>query len=188
MFSIQGIVSIIVQFVIFPPAAHYFGILNLLRSILVAQPLFYLVIPYTPLLTPTLAQITFIILWTLRSASVVMAFPCSIILVTNSTASLRVLGTVNGLATATNAIGRAFGPTVAGGLFTWGVLNNGILAPFVFLAVLGCSNLLPLFWVVEGDGFGGRDETVVEEDEERRFMDYDQNNVTLEQYSPHDKQ
>jgi hypothetical protein len=184
MFSISGIVSIIVQFIIFPPAARYFGTLKLLRVILAVQPLFYILIPYTALIQePILADIAFIVLWTLRSGSVIMAFPCSIILVTNSTTSLRVLGTVNGIATATNAIGRAFGPTVAGALFSWGVHNDCIIAPFLFLAVLSLLNLPPLFWVVEGDGFGDDADSAAEEDEDQEFTDYeDQDAVKLKDY------
>jgi hypothetical protein len=189
MFSIQGVVTIIVQFVIFPPAAQYFGTLNLLRIVLSVQPIFYITIPYTALIqNSVLAEIAFITLWTLRSGLVIMAFPCSIILVTNSTTSLRVLGTVNGIATATNAIGRAFGPTVAGWLFTWGVHNDRIIVPFVFLAILSLFNLPPLFWAVEGDGFGDDADTVVGEGKEQQFAyDEDQDAVKLEQYAIQEK-
>jgi hypothetical protein len=183
-FSIQGIVSIVVQFAIFPLAAQHLGTLKLLRLILAAQPIFYLMIPYTALIqTPILAEIAFITLWTIRSALVIMAVPCSIILVTNSTTSLQVLGTVNGIATATNAIGRAFGPTVSGALFTWGVHNDSIVAPFVFLALLSLLNLPPLFWAVEGDGFC---ETVAGEQD---FVDQeDLEAVVLEQYTALEKE
>jgi hypothetical protein len=190
MFSISGIVSIIVQFAIFPRAARHFGTLKLLRIILAVQPAFYIAIPYTALIeNPILAQIAFITLWTLRSGLVIMAFPCSIILVTNSTTSLRVLGTVNGIATATNAIGRAFGPTVAGASFTWGVRHDRIITPFVFLALLSLLNLPPLFWAVEGEGFGDDADTAVEEDEEPEFSDEeeeeeeDQEAIKLEEYN-----
>jgi hypothetical protein len=187
MFSISGIVSIVVQFFIFPPAAKYFGTLNLLRTILAFQPIFYFITPYTALIQNLfLAETAFIILWTLRSGMVIMAFPCSIILLTNSTTSVRVLGTVNGIATATNAMGRAFGPTVAGGLFTWGVHNDRIVAPFIFLTILSILNLLPLIWVVEGDGFGDDAVTVVGDDEEEQFgYDEDETAIKLEQPQKH---
>jgi hypothetical protein len=183
MFSISGIVSIIVQFFVFPPAAKYFGTLNLLRIVLAFQPIFYFMTPYTALIPNiVLAEAAFIILWTLRSGTVIMAFPCSIILLTNSTTSVRVLGTVNGIATATNAMGRAFGPTVAGGLFTWGVHHDHIIAPFMFLTILSFLNLLPLIWVVEGDGFGDDAVTVVGDDEEEQFgYDEEESSVRLEQ-------
>jgi hypothetical protein len=188
MFSVNGIVSIIVQFVIFPPAAKFFGTLNLLRIILAVQPIFYIVTPYIALIpNPIIAEIVFIILWTLRSGSVIMAFPCSIILVTNSTASLRVLGTVNGIATSTNAMGRAFGPTVSGMLFTWGVHNDCIVAPFIFLAILSLLNLAPLLWAVEGEGFG--DDADADTDEEAEIAhDEDQQAVRLERYDTPEKE
>jgi MFS family permease len=184
-------VTIIVQFLIFPPVAKLFGTLNLLRIILAFQPIFYIIIPYTALIqNPIIAQVTFIILWTVRSGLVIMAFPCSIILVTNSTASMRVLGTVNGIATATNAIGRAFGPTVSGSLFTWGVHNDRIVAPFMFLAVLSLFNLAPLLWAVEGDGFGDdKVDTVAEDYEAQEFAHgEDQEAVRLEQYKTPEKE
>ncbi|KAF2665392.1 MFS general substrate transporter [Microthyrium microscopicum] len=185
MFSIQGVVSITVQFLVFPPAAKRFGTLKLMRFILAFQPIFYIIIPYTALIENLLlAEIAFISLWTLRSGMVIMAFPCSMILLANSTTSLRVLGTVNGIATATNAVGRAFGPTMSGGLFTWGVHNDRIIAPFVFLAILSFINLLPLLWAEEGDGFGDKEVVdVVGEGEDEQFLNgADEDEITLEQY------
>jgi hypothetical protein len=189
MFSISGIVSIIVQLILFPPAAKYFGTLPLLRLILALQPVFYISIPYTALIpNPMVAEIVFLILWTVRSGLAIMAFPCSIILVTNSTTSLRVLGTVNGIATATNAVGRAFGPTVAGALFTWGVHHDRIIAPFLFLAALSLLNLPPLFWAVEGEGFG---DVLVADDGKGEEEEYahgeNRNAVKLQQYSREEK-
>jgi MFS family permease len=183
MFSVSGIACIIVQFFVFPQAVRYFGTLKLLRIVLALQPIFYIIIPYTALIQNLLlAETAFITCWILRSGSVIMAFPCSIILVTNSTTSLRVLGTVNGIATATNAMGRAFGPTVAGGLFTWGVHNDRIIAPFLFLAILSLLNLLPLIWAVEGDGFGDDAGTVLRDNEEQQFAhDEDEDAFKLEQ-------
>lgn len=43
----------------------------------------------------------------------IFAFPCSTILLTNSSPTLRLLGTLNGIAVTLSAMGRAVGPAVS---------------------------------------------------------------------------
>src|ERR1700755_2438190 len=100
LFTINGFMGIFIQFVLFPPAARYFGTLNCLRIMLSIQPIIYFFFPYTALIEdPVLAEIAFFAMWTLKSLCAIMSFPCCTILLTNSASSMRVLGTVNGIAT-----------------------------------------------------------------------------------------
>lgn len=48
----------------------------------------------------------------IKGFAAVLAFPTSTILLTNSSPTLRLLGTLNGIAVAVAALGRAFGPSV----------------------------------------------------------------------------
>lgn len=50
----------------------------------------------------------------LKGISAVISFPTSTILLTNSSPSLRLLGTLNGVAVTVAALGRAIGPSVGG--------------------------------------------------------------------------
>lgn len=95
-------------------------------------------------------------------------------MITNSAESLRVLGTINGIATSLAAVGRAVGPALGGGLFSWGVKRGYVIVPFWTLSALSLLAFIPTFWLVEGEGFGEDseaeedvDDLLVQQDEER---------------------
>lgn len=80
-------------------------------------------------------------------------------------------GTLNGFATSTSAIGRAAGPFLGGWLFSAGVEAGYVIAPWWTFAAVGIIAAIPIWFLVEGEGFGGDDDHVsdeedVEEDEE----------------------
>lgn len=99
-------------------------------------------------------------------------------MLTNSATSLRVLGTINGLATSVSAVGRAAGPAIGGGLFTWGVKRGYVIVPFWTMSAISLIALIPTFWLIEGKGFGDDSDSddeesgtlVVEEVEEEPSM------------------
>ncbi|KAF2423338.1 MFS general substrate transporter, partial [Tothia fuscella] len=172
LFTIYGIVGIFYQFVIFPPMARHYGVLNCLRVVLIIMPLVYLLAPFSTLVPSVLgAEITLLLLWLVKGLCSTFAFPCSTILLTNSAPSLRVLGTINGIATSVSAIGRAAGPTVGGATFTWGTKNGFIIAPFWTLSLIAAVSTIPAWWLVEGHGFG--DDNEIEEEEEEDLLDGD---------------
>jgi MFS family permease len=167
MFTLYGAVGIFYQFVVFPPLARHYGVLNCLRIVLSVMPVVYLLAPFSTLVPSVLgAEITLFCLWLIKGLCSTFAFPCSTILLTNSAPSLRVLGTINGIATSVSAIGRAAGPTYAGSLFTWGTKEGFILAPFWGLSLVAALSTIPTWWLVEGDGFGHDDDEEDEEEEE----------------------
>lgn len=100
-----------------------------------------------------------IALLVVRGLAGTFAFPTSTIMLTNSAASLKVLGTINGVATSVSAIGRASGPAIGGGLFTWGVKRGYVIVPFWTLTVISLVASIPTWWLVEGKGFGGGDDS-----------------------------
>lgn len=103
----------------------------------------------------------------IKAACIIIAFPSTTILLTNSCSSLRVLGTLNGFATAFSGLGRAGGPLVTGVVFTWGVDHGFILAPFLVLAIVGAIGIIPVMLIEEGDGPSATPEqSDGEEDEE----------------------
>jgi hypothetical protein len=171
------VVGTLYQFFIFPPLTSYFGVLNTLRVAMTALPLVYFLTPYSALIpNPILAQAALFLFWNLKQIFALSAFPSCTILLTNSASSLRVLGTVNGIATSIGAIGRATGPSLAGMVFTWGVKNNYLIAPFWLMAFMGLVALPPLYFIVEGKGFGDDGEETeseggIEDPEDSPYMD-----------------
>jgi hypothetical protein len=164
IFTIFALSSVIWQFVLFPPIARYLGVLRCLRIAFLIFPFVYFVTPFVTLVPgETTKQVVLIVLLMVRGVGGTFAFPTSTIMLTNSAPSLRVLGTINGVATSISAVGRAAGPAVGGGLFTFGVKRGYIIVPFWTLSLVAFLTCIPTAWLVEGKGFGDDSES---EDEE----------------------
>jgi MFS family permease len=159
----NGLFSLVLQFLLFPPLARRYGALFWYKIVSLLFPLTYLLTPFTALLPTTKSQIACqLALLFLKDFASVFAFPCSTILLTNSATSMRTLGTLNGIATSTAALGRAAGPAFSGAVFSWGVKSGYIIAPWWLICAFSIVAATPVFWLVEGEGFG---QPAVEEDE-----------------------
>lgn len=116
-------------------------------------PILYFITPYTALVQDTTVRYTFLMtIMFVKGFVVIIAFPCTTILLTNSTSSLRILGTVNGFATTFSGLGRAVGPAAAGAVFSWGVDNGYVIAPWWLLGLIAALGVVPPFFIVEGQG------------------------------------
>lgn len=163
-----GVCGMLIQFFIFPPVARRLGILYCLKWCVCVFPVAYFLMPFTALLPTKRAQIgcAFAVM-ILKCFCGIFAFPCSTILITNSASSLRTLGTLNGFATSVAAIGRAAGPAIGGAMFTLGVKRGFVIAPWWLFSGVAVLAAIPVFWLEEGEGFGGDDEVSDEEEEEQ---------------------
>jgi len=155
LFMLYGIVGVFIQFLIFPPLARRLGVLNCLKFVSILFPVAYLITPFTALFTTPLTQQAAIFgVMLIKCWAVIFAFPCTTILLTNSATSLRILGTLNGIAVSVSALGRAAGPAIGGWTFTLGLdVGYGIL-PWWTLAALAIFAAMPVWWLVEMEGFG----------------------------------
>ncbi|KAL7620714.1 hypothetical protein AAE478_009711 [Parahypoxylon ruwenzoriense] len=164
IFAFYGIVSGLIQFLVFPPLCARFGVLGCFKACVVTFPLVYLATPFTVLIEGVYARYaTLATILVVKSFAVIVGFPCTTILLTNSAASLGVLGTLNGFATTFSALGRASGPALAGVAFTWGVKHGVISLPWWILAALAALGAVPAWMIIEGEGPGG---LLREDDEE----------------------
>ena len=179
IFTLYGITSGVIQFVLFPPLCARFGVLRCFRVCVLVFPVIYFLLPFTVLIENVrLRYGALLLLMICKAFAVIIGFPCSTILLTNSAASLSILGTLNGFATTFSALGRASGPALAGLAFTWGVKNNMIGAPWWILGLIAAVGSLPVWMIVEGDGptAGGSDSSDAEEtDDEEAVMFEDDN-------------
>lgn len=171
LFTIYGIFGMVIQFLVFPPLVRKIGVLRSYKIIALTFPLVYICIPYVSLLrTDAQRQGVMLVLMLIKGFCAIFAFPCSTILLTNSAASLRVLGTLNGVATSISALGRAAGPALAGFMFTLGVDEGYMILPWWTLAAVAIIGAVPAWWLVEMDGFGGEDDSdddmAIEEEDE----------------------
>lgn len=152
-----------IQFLFFPIAAKRYGVLNCMKVVALLFPLLYLVTPFTALVPGALRNVTVFLILLIKLAGSIFGFPCLTILLTNSAASLSVLGTLNGVGTSVAAFGRAAGPAVTGATFSFGVKRGYVIIPWWFLALFSVFSAVPVFWTVETDGFG-HDEEDADED------------------------
>jgi hypothetical protein len=156
-----------IQFLVFPPAARHFGVLNCLKAVTMTFPLVYVLTPFTALLPNQLAQqIGMFAIMLLKCSAAIFAFPCSTILLTNSASSLRILGTLNGVSTSISALGRAAGPAIGGTTFSYGVVKGYVILPWWTLAAFALLGAIPVWWLVEMEGFGGCESSDSEDDED----------------------
>ncbi|KAL9618905.1 MAG: hypothetical protein Q9160_006430 [Pyrenula sp. 1 TL-2023] len=166
LFTLYGVFGMFVQFLVFPPLARKYGVLNCLRACGITFPMIYVLIPFTALLpTSWSRQAAVFALMLCKCWTVIFAFPCSTILLTNSAVSLSILGTLNGVATSISATGRAAGPALAGSTFSAGVDAGCVLVPWWTLAVVALLGLIPMFWLVEMEGFAASDSGDLSDDE-----------------------
>ncbi|RKF82578.1 putative membrane protein [Golovinomyces cichoracearum] len=158
LFTINGVFICIMQFLVFPPLARRFGVLNCFKLCSILFPAVYFLTPYMALVqSSSYQQFLMLITMTLKSIANIVSFPCAIILLTNSARSLKILGTLNGFAVSITSIGRAVGPAICGPAFTWGMNKNYIIIPWWILSLMAIVGAAPIWWMLENECFANSD-------------------------------
>ncbi|KAM0440874.1 hypothetical protein ACHAPT_000176 [Fusarium lateritium] len=153
IFTLYGIVCGVIQFLLYPPIVTRFGVLRCFRFCCLLMPLVYFLTPFCVLFPTTNSRlIALLVVLLIKAAAIIVAFPSTTILLTNSCTSLRVLGTLNGYATTFSGIGRALGPASTGAVFTWGADNGYMVTPWFYLMFVAILGAVPAYMIVEGDG------------------------------------
>lgn len=142
---------------------NWLGSLRCLRIVAFCYPLVYFALPFLLVLPEHLQRPALFAVMFVKCVSSIFAFPCSTILLTNSSPSLRVLGTLNGIAVAASALGRASGPATFGALFSYGQQIGYVIFPWWILAIVTFFSALPTLILIEGEGFA-EDNKVLETD------------------------
>ncbi|PFH55435.1 hypothetical protein XA68_18336 [Ophiocordyceps unilateralis] len=119
--SIQGVYSLLSNYIIVPPVTRRLGSLRLFRMLAFSYFALYLVTPYLVLLPTNLRMpaVYALVIWKCTYAT--MAYPNNAILLANAAPSKQVLGTINGVAASTASLCRALGPTLSGVLYAVGL-------------------------------------------------------------------
>ena len=118
--SINGVIALFVQAVIFPFAAHKLGIHRLFIVVTILHPIAYVIMPFLVYLpSPWLLPGIYACL-TVRNLLSILAYPVLLILIKEATPSPCVLGRINGLAASAGAACRTLAPPVSGYLYTLG--------------------------------------------------------------------
>ncbi|KAH7155409.1 major facilitator superfamily domain-containing protein [Dactylonectria estremocensis] len=153
MFTLYGIVCAFIQFIVYPPLVTRYGVLRCFRVCSLITPIAYFLTPYCVLFETSQARLAALLcVMFVKGAAIIVGFPSTTILLTNSCSSLSVLGTLNGFATTFSGIGRAIGPASAGAVFTWGAGHGYAVASWFYLTAFAIAGAIPVFLIVEGDG------------------------------------
>ncbi|KAI5851449.1 major facilitator superfamily domain-containing protein [Morchella snyderi] len=164
-FSIYGVIGLVMQIFIFPPITNRLGALRCLTISCFAFPVIYFLTPFAVVLPEKLQQPAIFALLMVKSMAGIFAFPCSAMLLTNSSPTLRLLGTLNGIAVTLAAMGRAVGPAVGGVTFSLGQRIGYLILPWWILSLATFVGALPVLLLVEGEGFAGDKIATVEQGE-----------------------
>lgn len=157
IYTVYGIACGIIQFFLFPPLCKRFGVLNCYRAAALTFPFLYILTPYTALVQDTTLRYgLFMFIMLVKGFVVIVGFPCTTILLTNSASSLHILGTLNGFATAFSGLGRAVGPAMTGAIFSVGVQKGYMIFPWWTLAAVSLVGAIPSWFIIEGDGPSGK--------------------------------
>ncbi|KAJ6144375.1 glutamate carboxypeptidase [Penicillium chermesinum] len=135
-YTIIGCIGMVIQFYAFPPVVHRLGTLRCFKAAAIAMPVVFFLTPFMVLVPESFRLPAALAIMLGKLGVTIFGVPCCTILLTNSAASMSVLGTLNGVGTSVSALGRAGGPALIGAAFSFGVKRG----------------IVPAFWIVEQDG------------------------------------
>lgn len=155
--SVNGLIALLVQAVIFPLLAHYISIRVLFVFVSVLHPVAYFLVPYL-LLLPSDSALLFPAIYaclTIRNILQIIAYPLLLILIKEATPDRKVLGKVNGLAASAGAACRTIAPPIAGYLYAMGTKVGWSGLAWWGSGVVALIGSVQCFMVVKGRGMAG---------------------------------
>ncbi|KAF2633560.1 MFS general substrate transporter [Macroventuria anomochaeta] len=115
--SINGVIQLAIQAVVFPMLADRFGVWRLLLMVTLAHPIAYIIVPFLQLLPPNLVYPGLFAALSVRNLTSILAFPLLLIMIKESAPDKSHLGKINGLAASTGAACRSVASPIAGLLY-----------------------------------------------------------------------
>jgi hypothetical protein len=122
--SINGIIALFVQGLIFPLMASWLGVWRLFVIVTIGHPIAYFIIPYLVTLPTDWVYTGIYACLFLRNFFSILAYPLLLILIKEAVPSPAHLGKINGLAASTGGACRTVASPVAGALYGIGSQMN----------------------------------------------------------------
>ena len=145
--SVNGIIALFVQAVIFPILASLLGIWRVFLLVTILHPIAYFIVPFLALLPQHLLYSGIYACLTIRNCLSILAYPVLLILIKEASPGPQSLGKINGLAASTGAACRTIASPIAGLLYGIGI-NIGFTAlawwASAFVAVIGAIQALTI--------------------------------------------
>lgn len=118
--SINGVIALIVQTVVFPILAHYLGIWRLFVVVTILHPIAYFMVPFLVFLPHHLVFVGIYVCLIVRNILSIIDYPVLLILIKQASPADSVMGKINGLAASAGAAARTIAPPIAGMLYSSG--------------------------------------------------------------------
>ena len=115
--SINGIIALLIQAVIFPLVTSWLGVWNTFVVVTLLHPIEYFIVPYLAFLPAKTLYAGIYTCLTIRQLTTILAYPVILILLKEAVTSPSCLGKVNGLAASAGAACRTIAPPIAGYLY-----------------------------------------------------------------------
>jgi MFS family permease len=115
--SINGVIQLAIQGLVFPVLADCFGVWRLLLMVTLVHPVAYIIVPFLQLLPQSLLYPGLFACLTIRSLTSILAFPLLLIMIKEAAPDKSHLGKINGLAASTGAACRTVASPIAGLLY-----------------------------------------------------------------------
>jgi MFS family permease len=117
--SVNGIIALFIQGVIFPVLAGWLGVWHLFQIVAYLFPVAYFVVPFLVFLPDDAVVAGIYACFTLRNLFSILAYPLILILIKEAT-SKKHLGKINGLAASAGAAARCLAPPLIGFVYSIG--------------------------------------------------------------------
>ncbi|KAF9697363.1 hypothetical protein EKO04_004945 [Ascochyta lentis] len=115
--SINGVIQLAIQAVVFPILADFFGVWRLLLLVTIAHPVAYIIVPFLQLLPPNFVYPGLFAALSVRNLTSILAFPLLLIMIKEAAPDKSHLGRINGLAASMGAACRSVASPIAGLLY-----------------------------------------------------------------------
>ncbi|WPH02888.1 Hypothetical protein R9X50_00575600 [Acrodontium crateriforme] len=145
--SINGIIALFVQGIVFPIMASWLGIWRLFIAVTILHPFAYFIVPWLALLPQSLVYPGIYACLTIRNCLSILAYPVLLILIKEASPAPNCLGKINGLAASTGAACRTMASPIAGLLYGVGIESNFTALAYLassFVAVIGALQVLTI--------------------------------------------
>jgi hypothetical protein len=142
--SVDGLMALFIQSVIFAPLTDWLGIWRLFVLVTTLHPITYFIIPFLVLLPSNLVYAGIYTCLAIRNILSIVSYPVLLILIKQSGPSCSVMGKINGLAASAGAACRTIAPPVAGYMYSAGTASGCTAIAWwnsTLIALIGTSQL-----------------------------------------------
>ena len=145
--SVNGLIALFIQAVVFPFLATWFGIWQLFIVVTILHPLEYVIVPYLKFLPKDILYSGIWVALTVRNFTSILAYPLLLIMLKEASPSASSLGKINGLAASAAAACRTAAPPLSGYLYSIGAQQGFTGLAWWGSGMIAAFGAIQAFWV-----------------------------------------